>query len=1066
MKAKKFSARLLSLLLAIVMVAGLAPAGTAFAADGDASGQSGVVVDKTATLEDDGTYTINLLAYATGTTSTITEKSGTPLDIVLVIDQSGSMKESNYIEPLKTAVTGFVNAISANAKEYNVTHRIALVGYASDRDDGESDRGTISSGSSESSWINTGLFIDGKLKNYGSSRDNDNTQLTANDYQKALVSVNDANGNVTSSITMAISNIAGSGATRTSYGMEMANKVFENNSLDGSNRKRIVVVFTDGKPGYSSFDNNEANSAIGKAYTTKNTYGATVYTVGLYSNAGNNATNFMNYLSSNYPNAQSMNSTTEYEYTPVYSSDLDTSKTYYVNNNGDYSAVTYSGNMLVTAGWSNGWTKYTPKTSENDNTRDHTQFYERTVKGSTGGPGEKTSDKYYMTTSNSAELGKIFENISQDIQNPSTTVTLNAESVMRDVLGAGFTLPENYDASTNIFIKTVAGSITDGETIAWGAETPSPAGITASVDGSTINVTGFNYSGKYIAPSHPGEKLMVTIRGILPTDAAVTGEAVDTNDAASGIYATADAESCIPFPRPKTILTSKAYVLDYAKEAELSLDQNAGVSAVVDAFKAVANDASVVGTYGNTALADGKVSYTPKTTDWSGYDTFYAFGKTNDETIKAASANANGNLWSKVSVIPATSVYYEDDFITDASAGTVGIVYGGTWTTDGTSSQNTETPDGAVHGWETSLADDTGYSDGSAHKADLSEGGTATATFTFTGTGVDIYSRTNDETGTIYATVKQTVDGTTTTKRYVVDNKAKSGDYYQIPTLTFAGEYGTYEVTIRVTTGAASEGRYTYYLDGIRVYNPIQKLESDSTVAGAYEDKIGAAFTEVRSLLDASSGVAFVDEDENGEPVNKNYADTEISQYAPEHEVYLAAGQSITFKVSKGAEGNGKFYIGLKAPSGSTTANLSANAETAAAAEIEHATDLYYAVEPDTNGNIVITNTGANLLAITKICTTSGGAVGASVTGEEAVAAVTAFSARSVVPYSAEPVETPEEPEPEAPAEPEEPETPDEPGDVVIDNPEQPEDPPAPSVGNSGSWLEKLFGVIRGWFRP
>lgn len=972
MKAKKFSARLLSLLLAIVMVAGLAPAGTAFAADGDASGESGVVVSKTATLEDDGTYTINLSAYATGTTSTITEKSGTPLDIVLVIDQSGSMKQSNYIEPLKTAVTGFVNTISANAKEYNVTHRIALVGYASRYD-------------SSSKWANTGLFIDGSLYNYQQAGSNtQTTRLTSQNYKDALVSVNDAEGNVTGSITTAIGKISGSGATYMNYGMEMANGVFANNSIEAdSNRKRIVVVFTDGEPGKSGYETAIANATLEEAYKTKSTYGATVYTVGLYNRASNNVTNFMNYLSSNYPNAQNMS-----------------------------------------------------------------QY------------GSKAADKYYMTTNNSAELGKIFENISNDVQNPSTTVTLNAESVMRDVLGAGFTLPDGFDATKDVTIKTVAGSITDGKTIVWGEETTGPEGITASVDGNTINVTGFNYSEKYIAPSHPGEKLTVTIKGILPTDAAVTGEAVDTNDAASGIYATKDAESGIPFPQPKTILTSKAYVLDYAKEAELTgLDQNAGVSAVVDAFKAVANDTSVVGTYGNTAVANGKASYTPKTTNWSGYDTFYAFGKTNDATIKAASANANGNLWSKVSVIPATSVYYEDDFITDASTGTVGIVYDGTWTTDGTSSQNTETPDGAVHGWEKSLADDAGYSDGSAHMSSTSG---ATASFTFTGTGVDIYSRTNDETGTIYATIKKTVDGTTTTQRYVVDNKAKSGDYYQIPTLTFAGDYGTYEVTIRVTTGAASEGRYTYYLDGIRVYNPIQNPEDDEIVAGAYGDKLGAAFTEVRSLLDENSGVAFVDEDENGEPVNKNYADAEISQYAPEHEVYLAAGQSIIFKAGTA----GGYYVGLKAPDGNGTSVAFSQDENAATTTITHTTDLYYKVSAGEDGTIVIKNTGANLLSITKICTTSGGAVGTNLTGEEAVAAVTAFSARSVVPYSAEPVETPEEPEPEAPAEPEEPETPDEPGDVVIDNPEQPEDPPAPSVGNSGSWLEKLFGVIRGWFRP
>ena len=51
----------------------------------------------------------------------------------------------------------------------------------------------------------------------------------------------------------------------------------------------------------------EASSAVSKSYDTKQTYGATVYTVGLYSNAGTNVTNFMNYLSSNYPSARSMN---------------------------------------------------------------------------------------------------------------------------------------------------------------------------------------------------------------------------------------------------------------------------------------------------------------------------------------------------------------------------------------------------------------------------------------------------------------------------------------------------------------------------------------------------------------------------------------------------------------------------------------------------------------------------------------------------------------------------------------------------------------------------------------
>ncbi|MDO4171007.1 MAG: VWA domain-containing protein, partial [Lachnospiraceae bacterium] len=760
MKMKKRISKFLSVFLSLAFVLTMIPSSafTVNAAEGDYQdtvSQGGMTLKKTATLENDGTYTINLEAYATGTTTTVTEKSGTPLDIVLVLDQSGSMQNNNYVEPLKGAVTNFVNTISANAKEYNVEHRIAMVGYASRYD-------------SSSKWANTGLFLNGSLYNYqkaGSSTKT--TRLTAQNYKDALVPVN-TNGNVTSSITTAISKINGNGATYTNYGMEMANGVFNNNPIEqGSNRKRIVVVFTDGEPGKTGYDSAIANLALAEGYKTKQTYGASVYTIGLYSNASNNVTNFMNYLSSNYPSAQS------------------------ISNHG--------------------------------------------------GKVADADAKYYATTANSSELNNIFNNISQDIQNPSTNVTLDDNSVMRDVIGDGFKLPEGYDASKNVEIKTVAGSQASKDTaISWSTETTKPEGITASVDGQNVNITGFNYSEKYIAPSHGGEKLVVTIKGVEATDAAVKDAEVDTNAETSGIYATSDAESCIPFQQPKTILTSKSYVLDYAKEVTLNSSdwkQNTLTKISGDMAKSAA---AVSAKYGNVTKDGNAVTYQPKTTNWNGYDSFYAFGTTTDETVKAASANAKGNLWSKVNVIPANNVYYEDDFVTNDSAGTVGIKYTGTWNEDGVKKNNKETANGDVHGWETSLADDNGYSDGSAH---VSSASGSTASFTFTGTGVDIYSRTNQSTGTIYVTVKNTKDGIITTKRTTVDNKAKSGDYYQIPTYTFSGDYGTYEVTVRVTTGAASEGRYTYYLDGIRVYNPIKNQEDNPIVSGAYgTDELNAVF--------------------------------------------------------------------------------------------------------------------------------------------------------------------------------------------------------------------------------
>lgn len=973
-------------LLSLAMVLSLLPA-TAMAADGETgSGTSGLVLNKTATLADDGTYTINLEAYATGETTTTTEKSGVPLDIVLVIDQSGSMayndsgkststESDRRMYKLQEAVTGFVNNISANGKEYNVDHRIAIAGYASNRSAGQSSKiNGIGYNGSGSYWVNTGLYVNGTFKNYAG--DSNTSSLTAQDYKNALAYVNDANGNITSSITTAINSFKASGGTYTEYGMTMAQKVFDNNSIEqGSNRKRIVVLFTDGET------NSNISTVLTSANTLKgNTYNATIYSVGFGSDVD---TEFLSHVSSNYTNA------------------------------------TYS-----------------------------TYLWGDPIYG-----GTKVESKYSMTASNREELNKIFENISQDIQNPTTSVTLNADAVMRDIIADEFTLPENYSVQDNISIKTVAGTISDDGNITWGEETNSFTGVTASVVDNNVNIQGFNYSEKFIAPGHGGEKLVVEIRGIEAKDAAVTGEDINTNAKGSGIYEKSDAENPVAaFGFPTTKIESKSYVLDYAKTTELT---DTPVAAIVsldgDGLHKVGTPAySLNETYGKVNYANNKLTYTPTTTNWNGYDSFYAFGK----------SSADSNLWSKINVIPANNVYYEDDFVTNSSNGTVGIKYTGTWTTEGTTAGNTETANGAVQGWESSLADDTGYSDGSAHVANISG---ATASFTFTGTGVDIYSRTNGTTGTIYVTVKSTKDGTTTTKRAVVDNKAKSGDYYQIPTYTFSGDYGTYDVTVRVTAGAASEGRTTYYLDGIRVYNPIQNQEeSDSTVQGAYgTDELNATFTEIRRELTDNSGIAFVDEDANGVPVSKNYLDAEVSQLAPEHEVYLAKDQSIVV----GVDSASAYYIGLKAPAGTTSVAFS-DADNAATTEIKHSTDLYYKVTPN-NGTITIRNTGDNLLSITKLRTTGSGTSGISMlSADQAVSAVTMFKTAPQVSYQSLGVTDEELTEAETPAISESDETiTEEPGEVIIENSNaSDEEISETSTASSDRWVKDLFSKIRNIF--
>ena len=1060
---KKLASRLLAALMALACVLTLLP-GAAMAAGEDDGGK--MVVDKTATLEDDGTYTIELSAYATGQTTTETIKTGKPLDIVLVLDQSGSMADSitsysyqartsqgysysnysnreyyyldedgnyyrvrrgrdwdwgytyylyytkngqNYylsgtgvttqrptnvedssatiwtgmlyqrsstsstskLNALKAAVTNFVNSVSANAKEYNVEHRIAMVGFASE-------------GTDNSAWKNTGLFVDGYLKKYANSWWETSSQLSSQDYKNALVVVNDVDGDIAGSISRAIGNLDAEGATRTSYGLEMAQKVFENNK--DSERQRVVVLFTDGEPGKSGYENSEANSALSKAYVLKNENKATVYSVGLYdSDPENNTVNFMNYTSSNYPSAQSM---------------------------------TY--------------------------------------------PGSKFDDKYYMTASDADELNEIFTYIINDSTESSTTVTLDAKSVLRDILNDGFVLPAGYDAQENITVATQSVELGAEGNIVWGEveENPSDIAVTADEETRTIEVTGFDYSKRYIAEEHPGDVLLVTIRGVEATDAAITNAEISTNNAASGIYENTDDEPFVRFPEPKTILKSKTYVLDYGKSVDLaSTDWGMGQITTLDGsgmhrFNTQNPITALSLTYGSVLKGNGvnALTYTPMTMNWKGYDKLYVFGKQIQE--------AEGGLinqWSRVTVMPANSVYYEDTFVTDNETGNVGIEYTGNWekVVEGTSDGNTQTVDDEhPYGWEESY-DDVTFSDGCAHYVTASDDEVAQASFTFTGTGVDVYSKTDMTTGTVYAVLEPQFESENAkVQRLIVDNLAESNGetgYYQIPTVSFQNlEYGEYKVTIMVTT--AAEGRSTYYLDGVRVYNPIQGLEEDQLVQDAYgaDHELNAVFQEVRDILVTQANLPEGDELPNNSVVFIDQVDGEIGgetsvvgtyvEYGPKNEVYLAPGQSIAFQVATGS--NSHYYLGLKGPAGATQAEAT-NGTGKMQIEICGSCDMYYEVTPSADGIVMVKNTGENLLSITKLRTTSdsedenAGIVGASVS--ELLAYADTFDSLEVVEY------------------------PTDLGDVEIENPDVQE------LGDGSvawEWLQKIFRGIWDLLRP
>ena len=603
-----------------------------------------------------------------------------------------------------------------------------------------------------------------------------------------------------------------------------------------------------------------------------------------------------------------------------------------------------------------------------------------------------------MTTSNSSELEKIFTNISNDIQNPSTTVTLNAESIMRDVLADGFVFPTGYIKDANITIKTVAGSTTDGKNITWGEEIPQPSGITSSISGNKVEITGFDYSQKYIAPSHDGEKLVVTIKGIEATDEAITDGIVNTNQETSGIYSNSNSEiAANKFPQPTTKLTSKNYVLDFGKKVNLAASEWLQTSVTslngtgMNQFSTTNPLKDLTKSYGKVnlnATTPSGLTYTPTKINWDGYDSFYAFGKSNDTSVKAASANTNGNLWSKISVIPATSVYYEDDFMlteNTAKDSTVSIVYSNDWQVEGTSQDEAQSSANERYGYDSSYEGDWQLSNGSAHYVN-GEGEESYATFTFTGTGVDIYSKTDMSSGVIAVTLYkgQSTEDQAEVKTLYVDNLYKSGTLYQIPTATFENlPHDKYTVKIMVADGGTTGGRNTYYLDGIRVHNPIdvEKENEVSQKAGAAYDKADERVdvtTEVRdTLLTANSfnaatlnnGSVFIDE--------LNGTSTDVSTYeelGPKNEVYLAKGNAVAFEIK--ATYSGKTMIGMKAPNGTegfitvSDGNEAGESAKNKIITVKSATDMYYEIQPtEINGHkyVVLENIGDNMVAITKL---------------------------------------------------------------------------------------------------
>lgn len=510
--------RALALVLALVMALSLV-ALPSFAAGEDEETGSAVTDGRTSVnglelrkVYDPKTSMLTLEAYATGSTTTTT--STAPVDIVLVLDVSGSMdenmeyRETYSISPGGTyyyydeggffSPAGYKQAYYCSRCEEWYTAQHNYSHYNGERltpkTSAESSGTQFYSAVTKITALKTAVnaFIDNVAKESpdsniaivkfaGESTDaigddthteyhnNGSAECNFTQIVKKLTTVDAAGA---TELKEAVNKLAAKGPTSADRGMEHAKNIIQ--SDPNKDRQKVVVMFTDGAPTHwngGDFD-TVANGAIAASKSIKEA-GATVYTIGCFGTTPSSDTDtYMNYVSSNYPNAASM----------------------------------------------------------------------------TSGGAKADPANYYKTVSSAADLNNIFQDISHTIG--GATLTLGTETVLKDVVSDYFNLPEN--ASSQITAKSYSCTKLDASGNPIWSGTPDNASYKVEVNGKTISVTGFDYSANWVGKDtttgdvHPGKKLVVTIP--IVDNGTGMGE-VPTNGTDSAVY-DKDGKQVCPFAQP------------------------------------------------------------------------------------------------------------------------------------------------------------------------------------------------------------------------------------------------------------------------------------------------------------------------------------------------------------------------------------------------------------------------------------------------------------------------------------------------------------------------------------
>ena len=447
-------------------------------ASGASEFKDGLNLSKTATANADGSYTIRMETFTTGKVTTTT--STTPVDVVLVLDQSGSMaydfngnstsnNTSRRQHAMKQAVNQFISAVADKYGAEKSDHRISIVTFGTNA--------SVLQG-----WTPV-------------------SQVGKTTLQGEITGLPDTP----------------SGATNVGAGMQQAETLMGSGyNYTGSNttRQKVVVVFTDGVPTtQSDFSTNVANTAIRSAKALKDS-GATVYSVGIFNGANPDemygASGF-DTNSNGTVNSKWVKDTWGLFPGPDFpEADRPAGNRFLNLLSSNFEDAAEVGLKRETKGLGILHYKITYTIARNFN---------------------RTSSSYYLTANDSASLSRIFTTISENIGQAS--IDLSSSTVVKDIVTPYFTMPANT-AGVKLYTADYNG-------MSFGTEQPAGSDVQATIDANTntVSVTGFDFNKYYVADKQHegtcGKKLIIEFT-VQRKPGFVGGNNVPTNGDTSGVY--------------------------------------------------------------------------------------------------------------------------------------------------------------------------------------------------------------------------------------------------------------------------------------------------------------------------------------------------------------------------------------------------------------------------------------------------------------------------------------------------------------------------------------------------